>query len=154
MTVTTHVAVGAAIGMNIGKPALGFLLGFISHFIVDIIPHGDDGMRKRFEAGGKKRTLSYFYGVSDYMIAFYLFITVLNIKAYPSVAALSAAVVGSTLPDLLVVVYEASKTKLLKWFYNVHFFFHNLILDRWGDMKLAYGIGYQAVAIAIILRLA
>ncbi len=154
MTVTTHVAVGTAIGLHAGSPIIGFLLGIGFHFLVDIIPHGDTNMFERYKSGGKKRRLSYIYGIADYLIAFYLFLYVLNLKEYSSTAILTASVAGSILPDLLVVIYEATKTKLLTWFYKLHFFFHNLILDRFGDMKLVYGLTYQAIAIAMILRFA
>ncbi len=48
MTLTTHVAIGAGIGVLVGNPELGFVLGLVSHFMVDMIPHGDTLLADRF----------------------------------------------------------------------------------------------------------
>jgi len=43
MQLTAHAAVGAAVGVATGNPVLAFFAGFISHHIVDAIPHTDGG---------------------------------------------------------------------------------------------------------------
>lgn len=43
MQLTTHAAVGAAVGIATGNPALAFIAGFISHHIIDAIAHTDGG---------------------------------------------------------------------------------------------------------------
>lgn len=39
MLATPHATVGAAIGVASGDPLLGFVLGFVSHFLGDCLPH-------------------------------------------------------------------------------------------------------------------
>lgn len=153
MTMTTHVAIGAAIGTFVHQPILGFTLGFASHFLVDIIPHGDSRMAERvFEGNGKQKAFAYFYGVLDYFAAIYLLLTLFNIGTFPSKAAFTAAIAGSILPDLLIIVYEGIKLRALTWFHRAHFFFHDLITKRTGDLPLVVGLGYQALAILLIVR--
>src|SRR3989344_5524747 len=42
MTLTTHAVVGAGIaGLFPGNPILAFVAGFLSHFVLDYIPHWD-----------------------------------------------------------------------------------------------------------------
>ena len=44
MFLTAHTSVALLISTKIINPFLGFILGFISHFLVDIIPHGDESI--------------------------------------------------------------------------------------------------------------
>jgi hypothetical protein len=44
MTLTTHATLGAVIGRATGNPVLAFIFGFISHFLIDMVPHGDTGL--------------------------------------------------------------------------------------------------------------
>ena len=53
MTITTHTAIGAAIGFSLSHPVLGFAVGMLSHFAVDMIPHGDLKFSEQFK--NKKR---------------------------------------------------------------------------------------------------
>lgn len=39
MTATNHIATGALIGTVIGKPWLAFPVAFLSHFLLDALPH-------------------------------------------------------------------------------------------------------------------
>ena len=41
MDASTHAAVGVALGSLARSPAEAFLLGFLSHTVCDLVPHGD-----------------------------------------------------------------------------------------------------------------
>ena len=43
MLFITHAITGATIGLASGNPILGFILGFLSHHVLDAIPHFDQG---------------------------------------------------------------------------------------------------------------
>lgn len=43
MNLSAHVAVGAAVGYLTKNPVLGFAAGFLSHHIIDSLPHTDGG---------------------------------------------------------------------------------------------------------------
>ena len=43
MTFTTHIFVGAAIGSLMPNPWLAFLAGLVTHHLLDLIPHIDEG---------------------------------------------------------------------------------------------------------------
>jgi hypothetical protein len=59
-------------------------------------------------------------------------------------------IIGGVLPDLLTGVYEITKSKTLKWFNTVHFFFHDYFVKRKGDVPLKYAILGQIVFIALL----
>lgn len=41
MTLAVHIIVGGAVAQLTPHPALGFLMGFASHFLLDALPHWD-----------------------------------------------------------------------------------------------------------------
>ena len=153
MTFTTHVAIGATIGSLIGNPLLGFLLGLISHFLVDMIPHGDNNLADRYRANKKKR-MGVAYVTVDAACAILLLMSIVSGRPNGTDnIAFSAAVVGSILPDLLVGLKELfSKSKILKGFYRVHFFFHDFFSRKYGDVKLSHAIAGQAIFIVVLMH--
>jgi hypothetical protein len=50
MMVLTHVVVGAAIGEEANNPLLAFILGVISHLLIDKIPHFWPKNRKKWDS--------------------------------------------------------------------------------------------------------
>ncbi len=153
MTLTTHSAIGAAIGFNIGNPLLGFILGAMSHFLVDMIPHGDSDLGKKFRSGEEKRR-AVLYSGTDAIVAILFILAVFNFSTPAGITTLSASIAGSVAPDLFTLYYEITKTKWLKGYHKMHFFFHDFVTSRYKDVKLTYALIGQAVFIAILLFVA
>ncbi|MCH8049122.1 hypothetical protein IH979_00170 [Patescibacteria group bacterium] len=152
MTLATHTAIGAGIGFSVGNPALGFVLGFASHLLVDMIPHGDSELAKKLRVH-KKKKLPMTLITIDAIAALFITMLFFNIDGSPSNLALTAAIAGSVLPDLLIGIYDVTKTKYLRWFNRLHFFFHDFILIRHKDVKLGYSLIGQAGLIALLFNL-
>lgn len=151
MTITTHAAIGAAIGFHIGNPLLGFTVGVISHYLVDMIPHGDSIMLERLH-GKKTKKIPIAYGTIDSLLALMLVLILSNIEMYPSTLAFTAAIAGSIMPDLLSALYDLTKIKQLRVFYTVHFFFHDYFIKRYKDVKLSYAIVAQVGFVILLLQ--
>lgn len=151
MTMSTHVAVGASIGLIAQNPILGFIAGGISHFLLDMIPHGDSGLSESHFEGRKKSIKPYLYVLVDNGLAIYLLLAIVNIVPKESLFSVSAGVAGSILPDVLVGVYEASRRKWMKQFFKIHMKIHNTVTDKVGDIPLLVGVGYQITGIVLIL---
>jgi hypothetical protein len=154
MTLTTHVAIGAGIGVLVGNPILGFVLGGISHFLVDMIPHGDTVLADRFFVH-KEKMVPVAYTMSDGALSIVLLMVLINIKP-DSISNLpfAAAVIGSALPDLLVGVAELFKAnRVSKAYLKFHFFFHDYFSRSYGDVKLRYALAAQAAFILVIMKL-
>jgi len=151
MFITTHAVLGALIGEQLASnPALAFGLGLASHYLVDIIPHGDSGVYKGYVAGSKVRRALALVSIDGIMtVLFVLFL--FNTQTFESRAAVSAGIIGSVLPDLLVGLYELTRSPKLRPFHRVHFFFHNLIVSRKRDLSFASGFAMQMVFLAAIL---
>jgi len=150
MFITTHAAIGAFIGEQLPThPYIAFAFGAISHFLVDIIPHGDTQLYKDYTAGKKVRS-SIAYTVIDAVLAIFLILFFLNTVTSDAKFSVTMGIVGSILPDLIVGVYEVSRVTWLKWFHRLHFFFHNMISDT-RDISFASGLGMQLVFLAVLL---
>lgn len=154
MTLTTHAAIGAALGSLVGNPFLGFFLGLGSHFLVDMIPHGDNNFLDEYKKGKKKR-LGKAYITVDAAIAIIFLMSVVSGRPQNETTnlAFSAAVIGSILPDLLVGLKELfPKNTIFRGFYKVHFFFHDCLSRRYGDTKLSYAIMGQAAFVLVLMH--
>ncbi|NBV87807.1 MAG: hypothetical protein EBS01_16400 [Verrucomicrobia bacterium] len=152
MTLTTHAAIGAAIGSAVGNPALGFVLGAASHFLVDMIPHGDNQLADLFRIHKKKRKLAVAYVTVDAVLAMYMVMTVFLVRTNGTHVAYAAAVAGSILPDLLVGLSDLWRISPLKKFCKFHFFFHDFFSRKYGDFPLKYALLGQAIFIAVLLK--
>ncbi|MFA5386381.1 MAG: hypothetical protein WC297_01840 [Candidatus Paceibacterota bacterium] len=98
MILTPHILVGAAIGLKIKNPWLGFLAGLISHLILDAIPHREYGQ----EDSGKKIKAMRFSTILkvllDISIGFGLIYSVYVIKPF---IINFWAIAGVILPDII-----------------------------------------------------
>lgn len=153
MTLTTHAAIGAAIGSLVGNPLLGFFLGIGSHFLVDMIPHGDNNLSDGYRLKKKKR-LGVAYVTVDAFFAIFLLMGIVSGRMSETTnMAFSAAVIGSILPDLLVGLKEIFPRNIFfRQFFKIHFFFHDSLSRRYGDTKLSYAIAAQACFVILLMH--
>lgn len=151
MFITTHALIGALIGERFANaPFLAFGLGLVSHFVADIIPHGDSTLYKGYVSGSKvKRAIAYVTldGLGAMLLVIGLFNTDLNAHRF----AISMGVIGSVLPDVLVALYQLFHVQTLAAFNKFHFFFHNLITNKKGDIPLGLGIFMQVVVLIFLV---
>lgn len=145
MFLTTHALIGALVATQVpAHPWLAFGLGMFSHFLTDIIPHGDSNLYKDYITGSKKKVRKALaYVMIDGVIAIYTVLFLLNAGLPVDRLTLTLGIAGGVLPDLLVGLYEVTRVPGLQWFHRLHFFFHNLITSRKGDVALRSGLVIQ-----------
>lgn len=152
MFITTHALIGALIAEQMpSHPYLAFVAGMASHFIADVIPHGDTDLYKGYISGSKskvKRAIAFV--MLDGIVALFFVLFLFNTKFVEHRLAISFGIAGAVLPDLLVGLYEATQLQGLRWFHRLHFFFHNLVTARKGDLAFRYGVAMQMVLLAIV----
>lgn len=159
MFLTVHATTAAVIGENIPSVPLAFIIGLISHFILDIIPHGDKDLGHKFfgrvfrigeHAQAKIRALMV-YGAIDAFILVLVMIYLFRAYDFTYPDSVTWAIIGGILPDLLVGIYAAGKFKALKWFYDFHHANHHLILGRMkSDIPIELGIFMQIIVMGIL----
>ena len=151
MLLSVHATVGAVIGEQVNTPLLAFLLGFISHFILDIIPHGDEALIKAYRNNFKNRGMLYliiFDITSTVLLLFLLFysakINFNNVVIW--------GIIGGILPDILVAINEITH-KLFKRMHKIHYLTHDSLNKKlnWA-MPLKFGLIVQLIIIYLLLK--
>jgi len=147
MLLSVHATVGAIIGDNVNTSLLAFVLAFISHFILDIIPHGDAKIIKAYRNDFKNKGFLY-------LIIFDLISTIilLALLFYSHKISFSQTVfwgiIGGILPDLMVASHEISEKFFRRW-HKIHSWTHDRI--NWA-IPLQLGVIVQIIIIYLILR--
>lgn len=135
-------------------PVLAFFVAIVVHFAADMVPHGDTDLYKGYISGSKMKRALAFVGI-DAAVAVILTVLLFAWRGVSSELSVTLGIIGGVLPDLLVAVYEVMRVRSLRWFHRVHFFFHNLISGRTGDLSLAAGLCVEfSVLAALVYKLA
>lgn len=131
MFLAVHASVGAIAGNAVASPMVAFALGFLSHFFMDMIPHGDEQMYHGYKSGTKvKRAILYVAG--DAILTVILIAVFFLRQDFFSPVAVSMGIVGGLLPDFFVGLYEVMKPdrrerkRLYKWIHRRLESFHML----------------------------
>ncbi len=148
MYLTIHAALGAVIGQSVGNPLAGFIGGAASHYLIDMLPHGDterSGLRWT-----TKRIL--LVGIIDATIVC-VGIILLSRAGYAMLHAPAlAGILGGVVPDWLQLPYYYSNKKYFGWYIRIHNFFHNAVSRRF-DFPWRVGLALQAVVLTAIISL-
>lgn len=173
MYLTPHAAVGILISQQVDKPLWAFLLAFLSHFIIDFIPHGDEPVGEWINSKFRRVVL---IGAFDLTLVFTLTVTLLTVETNPTKNALYlAGIFGAILPDFLSMVFPKMHEKLnwfflVRWVHSVlhtsrvthmvsgvnwmHIKLHKFLLNRY-QVKLSFerGIIFQMTFLVLVLLL-
>lgn len=159
MFITVHAAAATIIGKSIPNPFLAFLVGVLSHFVLDIIPHGDSKMGKKFwgqklkflQAKGDLKFMALYGSIDSLVLAFLLMFLFKNFE-FTRADNVIWAIVGSIIPDVTVAIYKLKNFKIITWFFNLHNKNHNIIVNKLDfDLPLQYGVLMQIVVLAILV---
>ena len=151
MLFTTHLLVGSAIGKATGNPASGFIVGYLSHHLLDYIPHYDPGslLYKDEEKDVVWKPFTYFMAILDVAVGLGI-VTIVALNS-PDATNIIAGGLGGVLTDLLDNVPTIKdifrKTKFGKGFHNLHETFHNTLTTE----SIFIGLMMQIILSGIML---
>jgi hypothetical protein len=169
MFITSHILFSVLISQKMDSPLEAFLFSLASHYILDLIPHGDESVGHWIK---KKLTISRFIFTSTIDVAILcVIITLLFInKELPSPPVFMASVIGGVLPDVMCILNDLFaewqkniSQKIIKYAryfpvtiafrYNkkLHNFIHHLIPVRLSVKK---GLVVQVILIFTFILLA
>jgi hypothetical protein len=154
MTTTTHTAIGAVIGTLVGTPILGFVVGVISHYLVDTIPHGDMHMREANHLVNKtNERRAHVFVVADIALAITLVVVLGSIlpNNITQSSLYAASIFGSILPDVLVGLNDLVKSPAGRRHTHFHFIFHDFFCRKFGDPKLAHALAIQGIFVVSVI---
>ena len=129
MFLTVHVASGLIIGKYIPSAIFAFVVAFISHIILDIIPH-DPIELERWKKPEITKTLIIFFLIELPLIAI-LLITLFNINSFELTPSILSAILGAVILDFLWGSYLIfPKLKFMKVFKTINHKSHKIIYKK------------------------
>lgn len=104
MTATNHALTGALVAISISNPLIGLPLAFMSHFIIDMLPHWDHKARA---------DLQKFIDAGDVLLAGLLVVSIALVMSDQAALILTGALLG-TLPDAMWLpeILQGRKVKM------------------------------------------
>jgi hypothetical protein len=150
MIISTHSVFGAvtAQAISFGNPAIAFIVGFFSHFILDAIPHWDYKLKVNSEGLSKKAVFSDAWKVLiDFLgagILIYFFLQ--GEEPFSLIIWLGA--LGAVFPDVLQNLADFKGFRFLSFFRDIHNRFHSS-----KELKSAWAIIYQILLIIVLFSL-
>lgn len=165
MLFTTHAVTGAAVGVATGDPYLGYFLGWVSHHVIDAIPHFDQGSFRTNKSDVKYLGISgehvahFSFNKRDWIMLFIdwgvsglLFIFLFSAVPISEWGSLIIGALGALTPDIidsspLWSKKLREKSALLRKYHSFHIFFHWTAAKR----QIWLGILTQAILVGISL---
>lgn len=160
MILTPHAIVGASLAnMFPNDPVLGFSLAFISHYVLDLVPHidydADNFLNKLDKNTGTLKTivkstgsaLHFLFIFSDFI--FGLFLCILFFARDEKSAMITLiGIAGGVLPDFFQFLYFKYKKQPWIFFKKIHDKLHNIIEVK---NEKFWGISFQFVLPVFVL---
>lgn len=147
MLLSVHATVGAIIGENVNTSLLAFVLAFISHFLLDIIPHGDAALIKAYRNDFKNRGMLYLI-IFDLLSTAILLALLFYFHKITYSPMVLWGIIGGVVPDFMVAAYEITDKYFSRW-HKVHAWTHDRL--HW-TIPLKLGILVQIIIIYLMLR--
>lgn len=135
MYLATHASVGVLISQSVQSPLWVFLLSFLSHFVLDIIPHGDDAGERSRDAitwVPKKIKLTILVSAIDLMLLTGMLLLLYGTNNLPDRTRLTAGIIGSVLPDFISSAFPVIH------YYTSWFFIVRMIAKLQNKMRISY----------------
>ena len=126
MVVSVHTLAGAMLSELPFHAVIIFFISFFSHFLIDMIPHGDEHVFKGCPREMRLKSIKKFITL-DLTVSFTLILFCFIYYPSSQYIYLFAGIFGNLLPDLLVVLHEIYKFKFLEKFHRLHTYFHDFI---------------------------
>jgi len=150
MYITVHAAAGAAIGTLTANPLLAFIGGFVSHLILDMIPHGDEEIKnwKLFKTMRRRITAA---ALIDFFGVVLVLIYLINHADFNILPGMLAGMAGGIAPDALWGFHELTGTPLLSWYRVWHKKEHNIITNK--KISTIHGFAVQIPLLILFIWL-
>jgi hypothetical protein len=158
MILASHIIVSGLIGAETHSYFLAAIFGFLSHYVLDGIPHWDKYISEEFKSKAKTEknflTTKFFWKqllkiAFDAIIGFTLLFLFLKFLGQNNTSFSLIGAFFGVLPDPLMLLYMVKKWRILKWNYDINEFVHYSIHSK---IKQAFwpGIIIQATTIGLV----
>lgn len=155
MLLTLHAATGALAGELSPNGWTAFALGFLSHFVLDMFPHGDRKLAHATKATGEGKRYYWLLAV-DAVVAIAVFFPAFALGRFEQPLYAYIGLLAGLLPDLIVAIpeyalYIKKEYRVrLHWFYKFHVYVHDHLIRALDGMPLKFGIAFQVIALVLL----
>ena len=151
MVLATHLVTGGALGQVISNPVLAFLSGFLSHFLLDAIPHWDYHLASLQKNPSDKLDTNMVINHDFVLDLAKIFLDILIGVVLVLVFQLSLwAAIGAVLPDFLQFAYFKLKWPVLRWLQAFHVWIH---AEKRLDNQPVLGPFLQILLVALVFAI-
>lgn len=135
MILIPHLVVSGVIAAKISFLPLALFLAFLSHYLLDFLPHVEYSIDNIENKKWKKSGKDFLKLWVDFLIGL-IFLVVIHLIARTNYYVLAGAGFAGILPDIITAAYFIfPNDKFLKWHYNLHqklhIFKYKKISDKW-----------------------
>ncbi|MBI2483278.1 hypothetical protein HYV74_03840 [Candidatus Uhrbacteria bacterium] len=158
MFLTLHGATGAFVGQFTANPVLAFVFGFLSHFPLDVFPHGDRAFALRAKRSVREAHRFMLLITADLVIGAVVLGAAFLFQRFDQPTAAFWGMIGGLLPDAIVAIPEyamfvrKSKRVWFRWFYRLHDYNHNRVITSF-DCSLRTGMVAQGILLVLLWKL-
>jgi len=155
MNLLVHASAGALVGQYTGNPYLGFIYGFISHVILDVIPHGDSQLYKKYKSGELSAKKAMALTVIDSVTTVVFVLVFFSLGIHKSTLVTAMAIIGSVIPDIFIGFYELLSPKAPKWLQVIHkwhFKNHDYFAIK-HDLSFRNGLILQLIIFLVLIKI-
>ncbi|MBI2050527.1 MAG: hypothetical protein HYT31_01860 [Parcubacteria group bacterium] len=148
MYITVHAAAGAALGTFTAHPLFAFIAGFISHLVLDMIPHGDETIKKwkLFRTVRLRIAAAALLDLIGVVLSLLFLVNNADLRFLPGMLA---GMAGGIAPDALWGFHELTGTPLLNAYRAWHSKGHDFITTK--KITLFQGFLVQLPLLAVFL---
>lgn len=123
------------------NPWIAFVLGFISHFFIDGIPHGDQDIITATTPRGRAKQL-FIIGLVDLFLLSLVALTLIAQRTLLHPLSMALGACGGMLPDALQGIAECTHGRFLTRFQRVHHLFHINLYPRFARIVVPLPVGF------------
>jgi len=155
MNLLVHASAGALIGQYTGNPYLAFFSGVMSHIILDIIPHGDSQLYKKYKSGELSTKKAMALTILDSIATIVFVLIFFSLEIHKSTIVTAMAIIGSVIPDVLMGFYELLSPKAPKWLetaHKWHFINHDYFAIK-HDLSFKKGLLLQLIVFLVLIKI-
>jgi len=151
MFLTVHASAGIFLGSQLHSPWLAFGLGYFSHLLLDLVPHGDEQLaaKNQYPETQRKWRLFYLAGL-DTLGLITLFWLLTSSKSVILTPAILWGMLGAVAPDYLWGLHKIIPLIILKPIHRLHNWFHHLLNYC---LPFPFGIIIQLVTLGYFIYL-
>lgn len=150
MFLIVHSTAAVALAQQITSPGLAFAVGFVSHFLFDAIPHGDENVAVDNDHWRMvKKVVA--IALVDVILMVGTFVALAGAGIVEFSPVMLAAALGGLLPDALqipAIVWPDATPRALKQYRRIHEGIHNVTPYNIG---IGWGLLVQGLTLAIVV---